>query len=84
MKIELYDLKYFKNDLSFSYSDMSNDRRIVKINVNMITSINNLQEFRMPLSGIMKPDKFSVVNVANCFYAIDERSYNSLMEYLNK
>lgn len=79
----MYKLKFFKFGKGLCGADFENDRNVEFINLNQVSSISEIKEFYLPLSGSYKGD-YAVVRMQNKdkFY-IDKSEHDKLMEFIN-
>lgn len=76
--MNLFTLKYFSKSDGISGSDFENQDKIVKINLDFLLSLSNLEEFRLPFSGDFRGKYVLVTMSNNDRYYIREEEYKKL------
>lgn len=79
----MYKLQYFTTGNGMCASDLENQRQIENINLKQVSSLSDMKEFHLPLSGTYKGD-YAIVSMQNGdrFY-IDKTEHSRISEALN-
>lgn len=79
----MYKLQYFTTGNGMCLSDLQKQRQSENINLQQVSSLSDMKEFHLPLSGVYGGD-YAVVSMQNGdrFY-IDKAEHGRISEALN-